>query len=81
MGRMAAHTGQEITYDHILNLDHDHFDCYPSTEELIDAFQGDGGAETTRPLGSSDITFGENEFEGPFGGQDALSTVSRRPMP
>ncbi len=24
----------------ILNLDHDHFDCYPSTDELIDAFAG-----------------------------------------
>lgn len=24
----------------ILNLDHDHFDCYPSTEDLIDAFAG-----------------------------------------
>ena len=24
----------------ILNLDHDHFDCYPSTGELIDAFAG-----------------------------------------
>ncbi|GDY03594.1 UDP-N-acetylmuramate--L-alanine ligase [Planctomycetota bacterium] len=24
----------------ILNLDHDHFDCYPSTEELIEAFAG-----------------------------------------
>lgn len=24
----------------ILNLDHDHFDCYPSSEELIDAFAG-----------------------------------------
>jgi hypothetical protein len=23
MGRMAAHTGQEITYDQILNLDHE----------------------------------------------------------
>ena len=22
----------------ILNLDHDHFDCYPSTDELIEAF-------------------------------------------
>ena len=24
----------------ILNLDHDHFDCYPSTDELIEAFAG-----------------------------------------
>ncbi|MCA8952281.1 MAG: UDP-N-acetylmuramate--L-alanine ligase [Planctomycetes bacterium] len=24
----------------ILNVDHDHFDCYPSSEELIDAFAG-----------------------------------------
>ncbi len=24
----------------ILNLDHDHFDCYPSTDELVDAFAG-----------------------------------------
>ncbi len=24
----------------ILNLDHDHFDCYPSTEDLIEAFAG-----------------------------------------
>ncbi|MCR9248033.1 MAG: Mur ligase family protein [bacterium] len=24
----------------ILNLDHDHFDCYPSADELIDAFAG-----------------------------------------
>lgn len=24
----------------ILNLDHDHFDCYPSTDDLIDAFAG-----------------------------------------
>ena len=22
----------------ILNLDHDHFDCYPSTRELVEAF-------------------------------------------
>lgn len=24
----------------ILNVDHDHFDCYPSTDELVDAFAG-----------------------------------------
>ncbi|MEO6593382.1 MAG: UDP-N-acetylmuramate--L-alanine ligase [Planctomycetota bacterium] len=24
----------------ILNLDHDHFDCYPSTDELVEAFAG-----------------------------------------
>ncbi|HEB54525.1 MAG TPA: UDP-N-acetylmuramate--L-alanine ligase [bacterium] len=24
----------------ILNLDHDHFDCYPSTDELLEAFAG-----------------------------------------
>ena len=24
----------------ILNVDHDHFDCYPSTEDLVDAFAG-----------------------------------------